>query len=40
MSKVTAARIEKLIYVVRGEKVMLDADLANLYEVPINQKVK
>ena len=35
--------IERRIYVVRGEKVMLDADLANLYEVEtknLNKAVK
>ena len=26
--------IEKRIYVIRGKKVMLDADLAELYEAP------
>jgi hypothetical protein len=29
-----SARIEKRIFWLRGEKVMLDADLAELYEVP------
>jgi hypothetical protein len=36
-------RIEKAIYVIRGEKVMLDRDLADLYGVPtkaFNQAVK
>lgn len=35
--------IEALIHVIRGQKVMLDADLAALYEVPtsaLNQAVK
>jgi len=35
--------IEKKIYLIRGEKVMLDRDLANLYEVEtkvLNQAVK
>ncbi|MBI5969793.1 MAG: ORF6N domain-containing protein [Deltaproteobacteria bacterium] len=35
--------IEKKILVIRGEKVMLDSDLAGLYEVPVkvlNQAVK
>lgn len=27
------AKIEKMIYVIRGQKVMLDSDLADLYEV-------
>ncbi len=37
------ATIEKMIYVIRGQKVMLDSDLAQLYEVPtkvFNQAVK
>lgn len=29
----SAAKIERLIFLIRGEKVMLDADLAVLYEV-------
>ena len=36
-------RIERTIYLIRGEKVMLDRDLAGLYEVPtkaFNQAVK
>jgi len=36
-------RIEKAIYLIRGEKVMLDRDLADLYEVEtrvLNQAVK
>jgi hypothetical protein len=36
-------RIEKAIYLIRGERVMLDRDLAALYEVPtkaFNQAVK
>jgi len=35
--------IEKKILLIRGEKVMIDADLADLYEVParaLNQAVK
>jgi len=38
-----AAWIEQRIYVVRGVKVMLDADLATLYEVPtsrLNEQVR
>jgi len=31
MSEITPKRIEKIIYVVRGQKVMVDADLADLY---------
>ena len=30
---VPVERIERLIHLVRGEKVLLDADLANLYEI-------
>jgi hypothetical protein len=30
MSKITPKEIEKMIYVVRGQKVMLDSDLADL----------
>lgn len=33
-SIVTAEAIENKIYLVRGQKVMLDSDLAELYEVP------
>ena len=36
-------RIEKAIYLIRGEKVMLDRDLAELYEVQtkaLNQAVR
>ena len=35
--------IERRIYLIRGHKVMLDADLAHLYQVPtkvFNQAVK
>jgi ORF6N domain len=33
--QLTAPRpVESLIHVVRGQKVMLDRDLAELYEVP------
>jgi hypothetical protein len=32
--KSVAARIEARIHVIRGERVMLDADLAALYGVP------
>ncbi len=31
------SKIEKMIYVIRGLKVMLDGDLANLYEVEVKQ---
>ena len=30
---ITSEKIEKAIYLIRGEKVMLDRDLALLYEV-------
>ena len=36
-------RIENLIFLIRGEKVMLDSDLANLYEVTtkrLNESIK
>lgn len=36
-------RIERLIFLIRGQRVMLDRDLANLYGVPtkaLNQAVK
>jgi hypothetical protein len=42
-SLIPAERIEKAIYLIRGEKVMLDRDLADLYGVPtkaFNQAVK
>lgn len=42
-SLVPAERIESLILLIRGEKVMLDRDLAGLYEVPtkaLGQAVK
>jgi len=40
---VSPERIEKSIFLIRGQKVMLDSDLAELYEVPtkvFNQAVK
>src|SRR5438132_3691419 len=40
---VTVEIIEHRIYLIRGQKVMLDADLAELYEVPtkvLNQAVR
>ena len=43
MNKLTLNGIEKMIYVIRGQKVMLDSDLARLYDVEtrtINQAVK
>ena len=42
-SLVPAARIERMILLIRGHKVMLDRDLAELYGVPtkvLNQAVK
>ncbi len=33
MQTTTASDIEKMIYVIRGQKVMLDSNLATLYEV-------
>jgi phage regulator Rha-like protein len=43
MVKFNAEKIEKMIYVIRGRKVMLDSDLAELYGVEtkvLNQAVK
>jgi hypothetical protein len=40
---VRVASIERRIYVIRGQKVMLDTDLAQLYKVPtfrLNEQVK
>lgn len=42
-SVVPAEQIERKIYLIRGHKVMLDSDLAELYEVPtrrLNEQVK
>ena len=42
-SVVPIERIERMIVLIRGQKVMLDADLAELYGVPtkaLNQAVK
>ena len=33
MTVVTPASVEKMIYMIRGQKVMIDSDLARLYEV-------
>lgn len=33
MNDISLSKIEKMIYLIRGQKVMLDADLAELYEV-------
>ncbi|MEI8348275.1 MAG: ORF6N domain-containing protein [Pseudomonadota bacterium] len=43
MSFITQDAIGKMIYIIRGQKVMIDSDLANLYEVPtkrLNEQVK
>jgi len=43
MSKLKETVIEKMIYVIRDQKVMFDSDLAELYEVEtkvLNQAVK
>ena len=40
---IVTARIARQILVIRGQKVMIDADLAALYDVPtkrLNQQVK
>jgi hypothetical protein len=40
---ISIEKIEKAIYLIRGEKVMLDRDLAKLYDVPtgaLNQAVR
>ena len=40
---ISIEEIEKAIYLIRGEKVMLDRDLAELYQVPtkaLNQAVR
>jgi hypothetical protein len=33
MNSIELSKIENMIYVVRGQKVLLDSDLAKLYEV-------
>jgi hypothetical protein len=38
-----AVGVEPKIYIIRGQKVMLDSDLADLYQVPtmrLNQQVR
>ncbi len=43
MTEVTINELEKMIYIIRGQKVMLDSDLASLYQVEtriLNQSVK
>jgi hypothetical protein len=37
MSDVSLSKNENMIYIVRGQKVMLDSDLADLYEVETKQ---
>lgn len=40
---VSDEKIERIIYLIRGQKIILDADLAELYQVPtkaLNQAVK
>lgn len=43
MEKLTPARIEQIIYIIRGQRVMLDSDLAKLYGVEtkyLNRQVR
>jgi hypothetical protein len=43
MEITSPTQIENMIYVIRGQKVMLDSDLAVLYEIPtsrLNEQVK
>jgi hypothetical protein len=43
MESIKPAKIEKMIYVIRGQKVMIDSDLAKLYVVDtgaLNRQVK
>jgi hypothetical protein len=43
MLEITPNKIEKMIYIIRGQKVMLDSDLAELYGVEtkyLNRQVK
>lgn len=37
MSDLNTESVEKMIYLIRGQKVMLDSDLANLYDVETSQ---
>ncbi len=37
MSEVSLSKIENMIYMVRGQRVMMDSDLADLYEVETKQ---
>lgn len=43
MNDLKISQIEKMIYIIRGQRVMLDSDLAKLYQVEtkvLNQAVK
>ena len=43
MSEINLSEIENMIYIIRGQKVMLDSDLAELYGVltkNLNKAVK
>jgi ORF6N domain len=43
LATIPIERIERTIYLIRGHKVMLDRDLATLYQVPtrtLNQAVR
>jgi len=43
MGEFTAKKIESIIYVIRGQKVILDSDLAELYSVEtkyLNRQVR
>lgn len=43
MEKISLSKIESLIYVIRGQRIMLDFDLASLYGVEtkvLNRQVK
>jgi hypothetical protein len=37
MNDLELAKVERRIFLVRGQKVMLDADLAELYRFPPNR---
>lgn len=43
MNQIKLSNIEEMIYLIRGQKVMLDSDLADLYQVEtklLNRQVK
>jgi hypothetical protein len=43
MKTIEIAKIEKMIFFIRGQKVMLDSDLADLYQVEtkrLNEQVR